>query len=75
MTKTWFEPGKLADESPVKGTIRPVLDGRFAVYEYDGSLEGKPCVGMMIIGYSQFEQKFQAAWIDSFHNGTSIMFS
>ena len=25
ITKTWFEPGVLADESPVKGAIRPLL--------------------------------------------------
>ncbi len=26
-SRTWFEPGELADESPIRGTIRTVLDG------------------------------------------------
>ena len=31
--RTWFELGTLADESQIKGTIRPVLDGRFFRHE------------------------------------------
>ena len=27
--RTWFEPGTLADESPVAGTFRPLLGERF----------------------------------------------
>ena len=39
---TWSEPGKLADVSKVKGTIRPVLDGRFFRHEYEGTIQGRP---------------------------------
>ncbi|HEV3021313.1 MAG TPA: DUF1579 family protein, partial [Pirellulales bacterium] len=35
--RTWFEPGKLADESPVTGKIRPILDGRFFRHEYEAT--------------------------------------
>jgi len=24
--RTWFEPGKIGDESPIAGSIRPILD-------------------------------------------------
>jgi hypothetical protein len=71
----WFEPGVVADESPTSGTIRPLLDGKFVLHEYKGSMGGKPLQGMAIIGYHLDLQKFQVAWIDSFHNGTAIMFS
>lgn len=74
-TKTWFDPGKLEDESPIKGTIRPLLDGRFMLHEYTSSLKDKPLTGMAIIGYHLDLQKYQIAWIDSFHNGSAIMFS
>lgn len=74
-TKTWFEPDQLGDESPMKGTMKPVLDGRFILYEYIGSLGGKLFDGMAIIGFSITSDKFQFAWIDSFHTGTGIMFS
>lgn len=74
-TKTWFEPDQLADESPCRGTIRPVLDGRFVVHEYESSLQGRPIVGMAIYGYHLDLERYEIAWLDSFHNGTAIMFS
>jgi hypothetical protein len=73
--KTWFEPGKLGDESPIKGTTRLVLDGMFLLHEYEGTLGGNPMKGMAIIGYSLGEEQWQVAWIDSIHNGTRIMHS
>lgn len=74
-TKTWFDPAKLEDESPINGTMRLILDGRFIMHEYQSSFAGKPLTGMAIYGYNLDLQKFQCAWIDSFHNGSAIMFS
>lgn len=73
--RTWFDPAKLEDESPIRGVMRPVLDGRFILHEYQSSFAGKPLSGMAIYGYNLDLQKFQCAWIDSFHNGSAIMFS
>lgn len=74
-TKVWFEPDKVADESPVNGTIKTILDGRFAMFEYKGSFGGKPLEGLAIYGYHLGLKKYQSAWLDSFHNGSAIMFS
>lgn len=76
-TKVWFEPGKSEpdDESPVQGNMRLILDGRFIMHGYKGSLAGKPLEGLAIYGYHLGLGKIQAAWIDSFHNGSAIMFS
>lgn len=74
-TKTWFEPDKLEDESPVTGSMKLMMDGRFILHEYSGSLGGKPLTGLAIYGYNMDLEKFQSAWIDSFHNGTALMFS
>jgi hypothetical protein len=74
-TRTWFEPDKLADESPWRGTIRAVLGGRFVVHEYEGSMQGKPLSGVAIYGYHLDPDRYEMAWIDSFHNGTGIMSS
>ena len=74
-TKTWFDPAKLEDESPISGTMRSILDGRFIMHEYRSSFGDKPIIGMAIYGYNLDLQKFQCAWIDSFHNGSAIMFS
>ncbi|WP_207426155.1 DUF1579 domain-containing protein [Pedobacter sp. SYSU D00535] len=75
ITKVWFEPDVLADESPASGTISLILDGRFVLHEYKGSMSGKALEGLAIFGYDLQNNKFQSAWIDSFHMGTGIMFS
>ncbi len=75
MTKTWFEPDVLADESPMTGSIRPVLGDRFMLYEYSGSLQDKPIEGLAVIGFDLAANRYQFAWIDSFHMSTAIMFS
>lgn len=74
-TKTWFDPSKLEDESPINGTMRLMLDGRFIMHEYQSSFGDKPLSGIAIFGYDLNTQKFQCAWMDTFHNGTAIMFS
>lgn len=74
-TKTWFDPSKLEDESPINGTMRLVLDGRFIMHEYQSSFGDKSLSGISIFGYDLNTQKFQCAWMDTFHNGTAIMFS
>ena len=73
--RTWFEPDKLADASPITGTIRSLLDGRFALHEYRSSLQGKPITGVAIHGYHFDLERYETAWIDSAHCGTAIMFS
>lgn len=74
-SRTWFEKDVLADESSIKGTISPILGGRFVMHQYQSSLQGKPFEGLAIIGYSFPYERYQTAWIDSFHMGTGIMFS
>lgn len=73
--RTWFEPGKLADEAVVKGTIRPILEGRFLRHEYEGTIQGKPRHGDETIGFNSVTERFQIAWVDDFHMNYAIMFS
>jgi hypothetical protein len=73
-SKLWLEPDKLTDESPVVGTIQVLLEGRFALYLYQGSIEGEPQHGMFTFGYNTTLEQYEASWVDSFHNNTAIMF-
>ncbi|WP_159478199.1 DUF1579 domain-containing protein [Dyadobacter sp. 3J3] len=75
ITRTWFEPDVLADESPAIATVRSVLDGRFVIHEYKGSLNGNPFEGMAVYGFDIQNNTVQSSWIDSFHMGTGIMLS
>jgi hypothetical protein len=74
ISKLWLEPGKLADESAVAGSIQIILDGRFALYLYQGSVEGEAQHGMFTFGFNTTLERYEASWVDSFHNNTAIMF-
>lgn len=73
--RTWFEPDTLADESKVKGTIRPMLDGRFFRHECAATIQGRPRHGEEIIAFNTVTKRFQSSWVDDFHMNYAIMFS
>src|SRR5262245_28137861 len=60
--QTWFEPGKLADESKVKGEIHLVLGDRFLRHSYEGSIQGKRRHGEETIGLNSMTKRFQVSW-------------
>ncbi|HTY00242.1 MAG TPA: DUF1579 family protein [Bacteroidota bacterium] len=47
--RTWFEPGKLADESEVTGWITGILDDRFVRHTNEGAMQGKTRQGEEMI--------------------------
>ncbi|MBL8099140.1 MAG: DUF1579 domain-containing protein [Anaerolineales bacterium] len=73
-SKLWFEPDKLADEAPIVGSVQIILDGRFALFLYQSSIEGEAQHGMFTFGYNTTLEQFETSWVDSFHNNTGIMF-
>lgn len=76
ITRVWFEPDKPpVSESSQRGTIRAVLGGRFVLHEYEGTFQGEPQQGLAIHGLHPGAKSFETAAVDSFHNGTAIMFS
>ena len=74
ISRLWLEPDSLTDESAVAGSIQLILDRRFALYLYQGSIEGEQQHGMFTFGYNTLLDRFEASWVDSFHNNTAIMF-
>ncbi|MCY1042203.1 DUF1579 domain-containing protein [Corallococcus sp. bb12-1] len=73
VARTWFEPDKVEDESPITGTFRSVLDGRFVVHEYTSSMGGKPLSGIATLGHHLDLRQFTMSWVDTFHVGSDIM--
>ena len=73
-SKLWLEPDKLAGESPLVGNIQIILDGRFALFLYQSSIQGEPQHGMFTFGYNTTLDRYECSWLDSFHNNTAIMF-
>lgn len=73
--RLWFEPDMLAGESSQRGSLRPVLGGRFLLHEYSWDFDGRSYAGIAMYGYHIDERRWECAWVDSFHTGSSIMFS
>lgn len=73
--RLWFERDMLAAESGQRGSLRPVLGGRFLLHEYEWEFDGRRYAGVALIGYHIDERRWECAWVDSFHTGSSILFS
>ena len=79
-TRVWFDPAAgPAMEMPQRGTLRVVLGGRFVLHEYvsggEGHADGRVDEGIALYGMHLDAGRFETAWVDSFHTGTSILFS
>ena len=73
-SKLWLEPDKLTDEAAMIGNIQLILDGRFALFLYQTSVEGETQHGMFTFGYNTTLEQYETTWVDSWHNNTGIMF-
>lgn len=73
-SRLWFEPDKLANEAPLVGNIQIILERRFALFLYQSAIEGEAQHGMFTFGYNTLLDRYEASWLDSFHNNTAIMF-
>jgi Protein of unknown function (DUF1579) len=73
--RTWFEPDKLADESPITGQIAAGLNDKFLRHTYTGAMQGKPRQGEELIAFNTIGNQFETSWFDSFHMSSGILFS
>jgi hypothetical protein len=74
MTQNWLDPHGTPQESQTHGSVQLILDGRFALYLYQSSVDGEPQHGMFTFGYDTTLDRYEASWVDSYHNNTAIMF-
>lgn len=73
--RLWFERDMLAAEAIQRGTLRPILRGRFLQHDYTWTFDERPQAGIALLGHHIDEQRWECAWADSFHTGSSMMFS
>lgn len=73
-SRLWLEPAGVPIEFDMQGSIQPILEGRFILFLYQYALEGEAQHGMFTFGYNTSLDRFEASWVDSFHNHTAIMF-
>jgi hypothetical protein len=73
-TLTWLEPGAAPIESITQGSIQLILEGRFALYLYQSSIDDEPVHGLFTFGFNTTLNQYEASWVDTFHNNTANMF-
>ena len=73
--RTWFEPGKLADESKIEGSFETMVGDRFLRHRYRSAIKDKPRAGETTLIYNKASQKMEVTWIDDFHMNYGILFS
>ena len=73
--KTWFEPGKLSDESSVSGEFTELLGGKFIRHTYVGSMQGKPRNGEETLVRNSVTKEYEVSWFDSFHMNYALLLS
>ena len=73
--KLYFSPPPApAISSSSKLSVTPVAGGSFLQFSYDWTYEGETQTGLLLFGRDE-ENAASAAWIDSFHMSSKIMFS
>lgn len=71
--RLWFERDMLAAESTQRGTLRCVLGGRFLLHDYVWDFDGRHYAGLALLGHDVDARRWECAWVDSFHTGTTIL--
>jgi len=66
--KAWMGPGE-PEVSPGTCEVKSIMDGRYLVEEFTGSMMGKPFVGHSMSGYDNLKKKFVSTWIDNMSTG------
>ncbi len=54
-------------------TVAAAARGCFDEFAYTWSFEGKPCEGVLLLGYDDKAGLATAAWIDSWHQSARVM--
>ncbi len=62
----WMEPGAEPMRNEAIAEVSWILGGRFLVWEQTGDFGGMPWEGMIIEGYNNGDQRYEATWIDNF---------
>ncbi|MCC7477904.1 DUF1579 family protein [bacterium] len=71
--RLWFERDELVEENKVRSSTSLILFGRFLRIEYHTRTQEFETDGLGIYGFDLHLGQWTGAWVDNYHNGTSIM--
>jgi hypothetical protein len=61
------------EDSNATASVAPLLGGRFVRFDYTWGHQGQPQEGSLLIGFNPQSSRVSAQWIDSWHNGFTVM--
>jgi hypothetical protein len=64
-SKIWMDPAQPPMESPGTIEYKSILDGRYIVGKYRGTMMGEPFEGTDIMGYDNFRGEYVTIWLDN----------
>jgi hypothetical protein len=75
LCQLWLDADAPPEEDQVELQAELLLGGRWLRLCTSGTALGQRHAGEMLIGYHKDAQRYELAWVDSFHTATSIMLS
>ena len=72
VNRMWMDPAGPPTESNGTASYMMLMDGRFLVGHYQGTMMGMEFDGRGVTGYDNTTKQFQSVWLDNF--GTMMMF-
>jgi len=67
----WLNPPESKSEATAK--VATAVNGKFVTIAYDWADHGEPHQGLLLIGQHPEQRDITASWIDSWHQGGSIL--
>lgn len=71
--KMYMSPDAPPEESEGKLENHMILDGRYLVGEFQGTMMGMSYEGASLVGYDNQRQKWLSIWVDNMSTGAMIM--
>lgn len=68
-----MDPDQPPVPSPAKMTVKPMLDGRYAMGHFSMDFMGQPFEGYSIIGYDNAHEQYVSVWMDSMSTKITYM--
>lgn len=72
-TTSWMAPETEPMVSEGSCDNEMIMDGRYQLSKYKGTMMGMPFEGMGILGYDNAKEEFTNTWIDNMGTGTMTM--
>lgn len=72
-TSFLMDPTQPPTEGPAKMSVKPMLDGRYAMANFSMEMNGMPFEGYSVIGYDNVKEEYISIWMDSMSTRITYM--